>query len=305
MMKRYYSVAILILVLAFQGCNGEKESEDSGFSFAFLTDFHMKYEKNADQAMELLVNHVNERSPDFVIAGGDLISDALAETEESSREQFGLYLEKAKGFRMPLYNTIGNHEEFGIYERSGVSRDHPLYGHKMYESIIGERFYSFGHKGWKFYILDSVEETEDRRYYGNIDSVQIDWIKADLLQTDKETPIVVVSHIPFITAISQYRGGSLKANSRGLVVENAKEILDLFEEYNLKMVLQGHLHILEEVYIDDIRFITGGAVCGRWWNGANGKTEEGYLMVEIKGEDIKWEYMDYGWEVEPEAEAAQ
>jgi len=66
----------------------------------------------------------------------------------------------------------------------------------------------------------------------------------------------------------------------------------------LKLVLQGHLHYLEDINVaNKIHFITGGAVSASWWNGPRGPVEEGFLLLRIKGEDIEWEYVDYGWEV--------
>ena len=71
-----------------------------------------------------------------------------------------------------------------------------------------------------------------------------------------------------------------------------KELLDLFKDHNLKLVLQGHLHIVEEAYIGGIRFITGGAVSAMWWNGPRGDMEEGYVLLKIKGEEIDWEKLE-------------
>ena len=58
---------------------------------------------------------------------------------------YKLYLETEEKFNMPVYNTLGNHEIFGIYKESGVSSDHPEYGEKMFEKRIGESYYSFDH----------------------------------------------------------------------------------------------------------------------------------------------------------------
>jgi hypothetical protein len=45
-----------------------------------------------------------------------------------------------------------------------------------------------------------------------------------------------------------------------------------------------------------VHFITGGAVSGKWWaNDADSKPEEGFVMVHVNGEDLDWEYVDYGW----------
>ena len=70
-----------------------------------------------------------------------------------------------------------------------------------------------------------------------------------------------------------------------------------FWGYNLKLVLQGHLHFLEDINVNNqVHFITAGAVSGRWWNNKPGDTpQEGFLMVHVDGDDFQWEYVDYGW----------
>jgi len=300
-MKIMRSVFLLTVLVSMVSCTGgtnkKSSGQDEGFSFAFLTDIHVEYDKSADKGFQMAIESVNEMAPDFVITGGDLIADALGQTEERSEMLFDLYLEKQEGFTMPVYNTLGNHDEFGIYERSGVSKENPMYGDKMFEAKIGKRYFSFDHKGWRFYILDSVEETEERKYFGHVDSIQVDWLKEELSQTDTTMPLVIVTHIPFITAYAQITKGAMVANNRGLVVENSKEVLDVFSGHNLKMVLQGHLHIVEDIYINNIHFITGGAVCARWWNGPKDGMEEGYMLIQIRpDEGIDWKYIDYGWE---------
>jgi hypothetical protein len=199
---------------------------------------------------------------------------------------------------MPVYNTIGNHEIYGIYTKSGADSLHPEYGENMFEKRLGKSYYSFEHGGWKFFVLNSIEDTKQNKYLGLIDSVQIGWIKDELKTTDKNTPIIISTHIPFMTVFSQKYGGATVANDSGLVVVNSKGILELFNGYKLKLVLQGHLHIVEDIFNDGVRFITGGAVSARWWTGPNKGFEEGFMFFNVKGEDFTWRYVDYGWQVE-------
>jgi hypothetical protein len=129
-----------------------------------------------------------------------------------------------------------------------------------------------------------------------IDSTQIEWIKQDLHNLDRNTPIALSVHIPFLTVFPEVDQGALASNSKGLVINNSKEVLELFENHNLKLVLQGHLHFLEDIYVKGTHFITAGAVSGSWWNGPRDGLEEGFLKVDVSGHDFNWEYVDYGWE---------
>ncbi len=302
--RHFTLLVILLLSFLIDSCQ-KMPAEKTDFSFAFLTDIHLQPENNAPEGFKMAIAKVNELKPDFVITGGDLVMDVLAQPIGRADTLYNLYLETIKDFNMPVHNTIGNHEVFGYMEQSGVDSSHPLYGDKMYEERLGKRYYVFEFNGWRFYILDSIDEwktgdndLKEGGYYGYVDEEQIAWLKKDLAGVDPETPIAISVHIPFITVFTQLTEGSTTANSNSVVITNSKEVLQLSDGYNLKLVLQGHLHAYEDIFVKGTHFITGGAVSGRWWRGPNRGTEEGFMMVHVSGDEIKSEYIDYGWQVE-------
>ena len=292
---------IFSLIILLPGCTSHDKQpceEDYDFTFAFLTDIHVQPEKMAIEGFQKAIEKVNELDPDFVITGGDLIMDALGVGYDRADSLFQIYTETAESFNMPVYNTLGNHEVFAWYNSSGADTLHPERGKTMYTNRMGERYYSFDHKGWHFLILDSVEEAEGEGYIGEIDAEQMEWIKQDLAGIGKDVPVVVSVHIPMYTILTQIRNGSRESNGQGMVINNSKELLEILLDYNLKLVLQGHLHYLEDIYVAGIHFITSGAVSGAWWRGPVRDCEEGFLMIRVKGEEFEWEYVDYGWEVD-------
>jgi 3',5'-cyclic AMP phosphodiesterase CpdA len=301
-MQSFKIAVVMLLVSALAGCQPagqptENANQKAGFTFAFLTDIHLQPERHAPEGFNRCIENVNAANPDFVITGGDLIMDALGQTYGRADSLYQMYIEASEKFNMPVYNTMGNHEIFGIYKKSGVAPTHAEYDEKMYENRIGERYYSFDHKGWHFIILDSVDETEaGDAYYGHVDDEQVQWLKNDLQKIDSLTPIVVTVHIPMITVFHEILEGPTTPAGDGLVVTNGKQVLSLFKHHNLKLVLQGHLHILEDIHYGNTHYITGGAVCGKWWQGPNYGVEEGYLLVHVNGDDFGWEYIDYGWD---------
>lgn len=297
-MKKSTSTAIFFLIVVFLASfSCSRKNNGESFSFAFMTDIHLTYERNAVPGFNQAIRSVNDLNPDFVIMGGDLIMDALGQRYSLADSLYRLYNESVKSFKMPVFNTMGNHEIYGIYSKSGADTLNPEYGEKMFEKRLGASYNSFIHKGWKFMILNSVEDAGNDRYIGRIDNAQIDWIRKELQGTDPETPIVISTHIPFITASTQKNVGTTVANDSSSVVSNGKEVLDLFKGYKLKLVLQGHLHSVEDIYIDGIHFITGGAVSAAWWEGPNQGMEEGYMLIQVANGDISWKYIDYGWVV--------
>jgi len=260
-----------------------------------MTDIHIQREKNAISGFRKAIAKVNELNPDFVITGGDLIMDALGQTYGRADSLYYIFTTMQKEFKMPVYNTMGNHEHYGWYASSGADTNHPEYGKQMFEKRIGPRYQRIDRKGWVFLILDSVVKDGKGGYEGGIDTEQIEWMKAQLADIDPKTPIVISLHIPLLTTEAQILRGATAANEPGEVVVNSKEVIDLFKNHNLELVLQGHLHYYETLFVFGTSYITGGAVSGAWWEGPYLGTEEGFVLIKVKGEEVSWEYIDYGW----------
>lgn len=294
------SLSVLLGLSACVHTTDVQKEETPLFTFAFLTDIHLQPERNAIAGFSQAIELVNELNPDFVITGGDLIYDALGQGYGRADSLYVLYDSMQQLFNIPVYNTMGNHELFGLYEKSGVSPEHPEFGKKIYENRITSRYYSFDHQGWHFVVVDAIGTTPSRRYFGEIDSTQISWINEDLASLDSTVPIVLISHIPLTTTFVPYFFRNQIESDSGIIVTNSKAVIDLFDEHNLLLVLQGHTHILEDVFVDNIHFVTGGAVSGRWWRGPNLGTEEGFLLVSVYPETYRWEYIDMRWEVQPD-----
>ncbi len=160
--------SLLIFILWGVTLNAQSfsNSEDD-FTFVFITDIHIQTERNAVEGFKKAIDEINKINPDFVLTGGDLIMDALGVGFERADSLYDLYLETISLLNVPVYNTIGNHEIFGWYEKSNVSRNHAEFGKKMYQNRIGKTYYSFSHKGVKFFMVDSIEEIpEGGKYFG-------------------------------------------------------------------------------------------------------------------------------------------
>lgn len=298
-MKNFYLLLGLTLLI-ITGCNPKSDkatTAENEFSFAFLTDIHLQPEKHAVEGFRMAIDTVNKLNPDFVITGGDLVMDVLDQTYGRADSLYFLYKEISSELNMPVYNAVGNHEVYGWHRDEEGIESNPEFGKKMYENKLGERYYSFDHKGWHFIILDAIYRGENGNYMGKIDQEQVEWLKGDLEKTDKLTPITITVHIPFITSRTQLSQGALAKNSEGSVITNSLEVLQLFRDYNLKLVLQGHLHFNEDLFVGNkVHFITAGAVCGRWWSNKPGDLpEEGFQMIHVKGEKLSSEYIDFGW----------
>jgi 3',5'-cyclic AMP phosphodiesterase CpdA len=196
---------------------------------------------------------------------------------------------------VPLHNTIGNHDVFGLFTKSGVSPTDEKYGKKMFEDTIGRRYYSFDHKGWHFVVLDSIGMTPERQYIGQIDDDQLTWLTNDLQSTGTSVPVVLITHIPLVSTFPQMVSPP-GASTAGILVTNVRDVLKIMMPYKVKAVLQGHTHVCENVRYKDTQFITSGAVSGNWWRGHRLGFPEGFAVLTVKGEEISWRYETYGWQ---------
>ncbi|MBM3737705.1 MAG: metallophosphoesterase [Acidobacteria bacterium] len=263
------------------------------FTFVHVTDLHIQPELRAADRCGACFAAINRTRPDFVIAGGDLVFDALAVPKQRARLLFDLYRDATKRIEAPLHNVLGNHDIFGLYTHSGVLPTESGYGKKMYEDRIGRRYYSFDAHGWHFIVLDSVGLTPDRLYVGRVDDEQIEWLRRDLEAAGKSTPIVAVTHVPLSTGVLQWM--MPRHDPRRIVVQNASDVLELLHQYNIKAVLQGHTHICERLEYRGCQYITSGSVCGESWKGPKwGVHPEGFGVLRVAGGGITWTYQTYG-----------
>ena len=262
---------------------------DSSFSFVFMTDIHIKSEVAA--AFLQVIDSVNKLKPDFVVTGGDLVFDVMRGKPKNADTLFQLYRTLTKKLNMPIYNGIGNHDLFGIYPESDVDSTYPQYKYGMYEKYIGKTYYSFNHRGWHFIVLNSIDVL-GKRYLGVIGEDQMEWIKKDLAAVDTNTPIVVSLHIPLISVYQQLYPSKKGTDLSDVFVTNRNEVLDLFAKHNLKIVLQGHMHWVEDVFVNNkTHFITGGSVAGRpSWKGTE-KGPRGFMYFTVRNQSFSWKYV--------------
>lgn len=296
-MKHLLIIIVCCIYLLDANAQHEKKEArvDSSFSFVLMSDIHLK--PGVTDSFQRVIDTVNKMKVEFVVAAGDLVFDVMRGNSRNADSLFGLYKSMSKKFKAPVYNCIGNHELFGIYKESDIDSSHPDYKYGMYQRYLGKTYYSFDIKGWHFIVLNSIDVNKEKKYYGVIDSLQRDWLSADLMKLDNATPVAVVTHIPFLSVFAQRHNDLTKpvpADPNGTMISNRKEILDLFEKHNLKLVMQGHIHWIEDIFINNkTHFITAGAVAGRpsWRGTLHG--ERGFMKIDVKDGAISWNYIAY------------
>lgn len=262
------------------------------FDFVFFTDTHLEPELSAAAGCAKCFNQINEASPEFCISGGDQVFDVCEQSLSRARMLFRLYRQTEAELTCKVYHTVGNHDVIGLNQRSPIEPGDPEYGKKLYEENFGKLYYSFDHKGWHFVVLDSIGIEYYKIFTSHFDGAQLGWLAADLAAVGPATPVVVVTHVPIVSML-----GSLSSEGgSGPIATNAYAVHDVLAKYNVRLVLQGHLHLCERSYYRETEFVTGGAVCGEWWKGQmEDGSHEGYTLCQVRGDRVVTSYVTYPW----------
>ena len=300
--RSHFFTMILIVVLSITLNTCNTNAPKDSFRFVFMTDIHLQPELRATEGFRAAIKKVNSLNPkpDFVITGGDLVFDAFGQTFERADSLFKLYKLICKTFQMPVYDCLGNHDVFGIYKSSGIEPDHPEYGKKMFKQRLGNgsTYRSFDFGNWHFILLDPIGLTDNNSYDGQIDEEQLGWLREDLTTVGLERPVAIFLHMPIYSAFHQLNRVPRSSRTGGGLIANAREVGELCSKFNVRLVLQGHLHIVEEIIIRNTHYITAGAVCANWWKGPYHGFKEGFAVIDVKGENFTWQYQTFDWRVE-------
>lgn len=292
-------IARFIIALVFCQLSGNpytqgQSSTSPDFSFVFMTDVHIKHDPFVLSEFSKVIDTINRLKVDFVLSGGDQVFDVMRGNVKKSDSLYSLYKEQVAKIKVPVHSSMGNHELFGIYPESDIDSTHSDYKYGMFKRYLGNPYYSFDHKGWHFIVLN-VLDVDNKKYIGKVDEKQIEWLKQDLAKVDSNTPVAMMAHLPFVSSFYQVYPPKDGGNLGSALIKNRDEVLQLFKNHQLKLVLQGHIHWLEDINVENkTHFITGGAVAGRpSWRG-NNHGPRGFLLFSVKGNSFAWKFIEYG-----------
>ncbi len=258
------------------------------FSFAFMTDIHLNFgDKGSFEGFEKAIAKAEELGVDFIITGGDNVdADYVGDDEQTARRMYERFLDIIDNSGTGIKVTIGNHDRFWHMESS-----REIHGAGLFTEYFGDTYFDYDYYGVHFIHLNTSEVCEGQYC---VSPGQEDWLRGVLAGIDNEKPVVVIAHVPFLSFYYPVVDGYYTDTD---IFSNFREVWSMFDDHNLELVLQGHMHLYEDLYVYDTQFLTGGAVSANWWNGPFYRTPEGFVHVEWDGTSFNWEYVDYGWEV--------
>lgn len=269
---------------------------------AHITDVHLHDKDNAPQLFEKCLHHIQniKDAPDLIMNGGDAINDALLHTRSSVFNQWKTWHSVIdNNCSLPIIHCVGNHDIWGL----GIKRKDHLYGKQFAQEmlLLEHTYYSFDRNGWHFIVLDSTHEKQDGFWYtAKLDEAQMEWLKNDLASTPAITPVMIISHIPILTASVflddyKYRYGKFHLPGAWMHTD-VKEIVAVFNQFkNVKLCLSGHIHLADQVHYNEVSYFCNGAVSGDWWqNNRFHETPAGFAIVDLFNDGtFSNQYMPY------------
>jgi 3',5'-cyclic AMP phosphodiesterase CpdA len=191
-----------------------------------------------------------ERRPNFAIHVGDVVDNGAAKWQwekdlfKPAGELFG---------RVAVFPAIGNHE-----------KNHPHY-YKYFSLPDPEYHYTYTYGNAQFFVLDT-NTLRDLSPKG----AQYKWLEKELAASRARWKICYHHH-PAYSSDSDDFGNTWKGQTTG-GDRRVQQLLPLYEQYNVDLVFNGHIHLYERTYpvrdgrIDEkngVTHVTSGGGGGR------------------------------------------
>lgn len=219
----------------------KKPSGGKSLRIGWITDVHHGYIGDATQRLEAFMEAVSKRKVDFILQGGDFCHP------KPESKPFVQLWEQFPGDR---YHVLGNHDmDLGTKEQVME-----LWGMK-------DKYYSFDKGDFHFVIMDCNYIFKDGKYadFANsnyyidpdnrdlVNPEQIEWLKADLAATDKQT--IIVSHQAFDEIWNA--GGVPNRHLVRKVIDDANNRTDF---QKVIACFCGHHHLDDHSYINNVHY---------------------------------------------------
>jgi Icc protein len=276
-----------------------------GFRFVFLPCIHFRLDLNAPKGLQACLAAIDRLNPkpDFLLTGGDICHNLRDESLTGSRERIARFQEIwSASTRIPTHHCLGNHDLAAWND--GEAAQEPDYGKGLLVKALKMPgpYYSFNHGGWHFAVLDYLKEEAPGRFSPEIDAQQLEWLKRDLRQAGSR-PVIIVTHAPFLSAYEAHTDRGIehekgRITPHGRVVKDFPAFAKALDETgaDIRGLLSGHLHLVEEIVYGGRRFICSGSVSGQQWNGPRLGTQEGFGVFDCQADGtFQFAYQDYGW----------
>jgi len=272
-----------------------------GIRVAHVTDIHITAGRRAPEGVAAMFRHMFAADPPSLVlnTGDTMMAVDGSCTGAAAAAQVDLWREAVRDCPVPIKSCLGNHDIWGGREPTAAAPGEKAGAALLVEALgMPHRWYSFDESGWHFVVLDSMAD------FGVLSREQLDWLRADLAATPRDTPVCVLSHLPIVSVTSLVYGDE-RRRPGGIDVPKTWQHADcwtlseLFRMHgNVRLCLSGHMHTQDRCEYRGTWYICGGAASGAWWNGAEYGFAPCYGLVDLHPDGrFDYRFVDYGWPV--------
>ncbi len=249
MLTRRAAGAAVVLGALFLAAAAPAADADGQYQFVILSD---RTGGHTEGVYPKVIEEINLLSPDFVVTVGDHI-EGYGEDFERVNAEWDTLLAMLDTIDAPVYMTPGNHDIWSDESEA------------IYVERTGQKpHYSFDHGSTHFVILDvSRIETPEEFPDG-----QLAWLRADLEAAQSADAIYVFFHKPIWAGT--------------LTVGNPDPLHEVFVEFGVDAVFNGHLHHYFSVNYDGVDYTVMGSSGGHMYRSATQPVARG-------------EFFQFGW----------
>ena len=235
--------------------NSLQETQD--FNFIAYGDTRSPDFQGVSPVHESIVNAYLQQDPELILHTGDMVGWGAVYEQWAS---FNDSMAAVWASDIPFYGAAGNHEKYTNvwYQYDLTFSNYTKF--VDYSDVVDapgetELYYSFDYEGVHFIFLNTEDYFDDVQFGTNLfncSEAQMTWLLSDLSNTEPDDFIVAVFHRP-LWSVRENRP------DRWAEAENIRaEFHDLFVDYNVDLVFNGHDHYYYRTLRDGIYYITTG-----------------------------------------------
>lgn len=193
--------------------------EDQPFSFVVFSD-----SQSNPQVWKKISEGGWKERPDFGLHAGDLVGLGYLKDDWVSE-----FFAPSRTFmsRVPLFSVPGNHEHDAAYYYMYMSNPEPEYR------------YTFDYGNARYFMVDSNRPLHKG-------SEQYSWLEEQLALSKKTWNFVVHHHPPYSSEENDFGDTHVEQSLFG--DPDLKDVVHLYEKYQVDMVFYGHIHTYERTW---------------------------------------------------------
>lgn len=207
-------------------------------------------------AFEVVLEQFSRLNLDFLLIPGDL-------TQHGEPENHAWMARRLAQLPYPVYVVPGNHDVPVIQpnQQSIAWSEFPQFYRGFGYADPNRLYYSQEIlPGVRLIGLNSNSFDAEGKQIGRLDRAQLEWLEQTLAQSRKhnaeEFILVMIHH----NVNDHLPNQSEHALGKRYILENAAELRQILQAYQVRLVFTGHLHVQDVAYQDGIYDITTGSL---------------------------------------------